>query len=137
MSITFLQEHNKQQHKNKNMGLPSTIVAGGFTFDDVTSLNGSTLVYYAASPQGDIAGRPSLRFSQEKTKAGIQRTLVSFVNPVWNSVSEKYVGFIKADSVLNRADSINLSYAENAYDVIHDVMALTSTVTPVLTKGSL
>jgi hypothetical protein len=119
------------------MGLPSVITAGGLVFDDVTSLSGSTTVMYADSPQLDVAGRPSLRFSQEKTKAGIIRTLVSLQIPQLAASGDKYSGFIKADIVLNRSELIGVSESLVAYDVLHDILALTSTAIPVLAKGSL
>lgn len=119
---------------NKNMGLPTSITLGSEVFDDVSKLSGTTVTYFAPSPQGDLIGRPSIRFSQEKTKAGIVRTLVSFQRPRFNEDTQKYEGFYKIDVVANRSESAPVATTESTYLNVKDLLGLAGIVS-TLAKG--
>lgn len=80
------------------MSLPDSITLNNGTVDEVYGnkvRNGSSVTYYAISPQGDIAGRPTLTISQETTKAGIAKATVTLLRPVYDVTFSKYVGFLK------------------------------------------
>lgn len=80
------------------MSLPDTITLNDGTTNEVYGSkvrNGSVVTYYAPSPQGDIAGRPTLVISQEITKAGIAKATVNLVRPVFDTSLGKYTGFLK------------------------------------------
>ena len=80
------------------MSLPDSITLNDGTVNEVYSnkvRNGNVVVYYAPSPQGDLAGRPYLTVSQETTKAGIAKATVALTRPVLNTVTGKYDSFLK------------------------------------------
>lgn len=80
------------------MSLPDSLTLNDGTVNEVYSnkvRNGNQVVYFAPSPQGDIAGRPTLTISQEMTKAGIAKATVVLTRPVYDAVFSKYVGFLK------------------------------------------
>jgi len=119
------------------MSLPSTISAGSsVTFDDASNINGNTVVYYAVSPQGDLTGRPTARFAQEKTKAGIQRSLQSTQWPVYNDATGAYVGFVKIDTTISRHETVPIAFVETCVGN-HQVCLNDPGVTPVLINGLL
>lgn len=62
----------------------------------------SESVYYAASPQGDLAGRLKLRIAHEvNPRTKVQRSLIQFVVPVPNG-DGGYDSEITANLTLNR-----------------------------------
>lgn len=113
------------------MGLPATITAGALVFDNVSNISGSSVVYYAPSPQGDLEGRPTLRVSHESTKAGIRRSLISMVKPIYSASLGKYTGFEKADFVLNRPESASVAGAETTIEQMAVVIGLETVQDPV------
>lgn len=116
------------------MGLPSTITTGSDVFDDVSNISGSSVVYFAESPLSDLIGRPTLRVSQEKTKAGIQRTLVSIQVPIYNPAKGVYEGFEKIDCTYNRPETLDITAAAVTYGRMAALLAIPGVVT-TLTKG--
>lgn len=80
--------------------LPDTIALSDGT-DTITYANkvreGNQSRYYATSPQGDIAGRPTLIVTQEVTKGGIARSTAVFSTPVFDSGTGKYTRFVKTN----------------------------------------
>jgi len=118
------------------MGLPTsqTLTIGtpptAVVFDDAVKV-GNSVVYSAVSPQGDITGRPTLRVSQETTKAGIMRTLVSFNFPYWDSVKGVYDGSTTANLVLSRKTEHKTVNAATAIEAMHELMALAGWNVPI------
>jgi hypothetical protein len=90
------------------MSLPSSITLTGgdpevdLVFTDVSQLSGSSLVYYAPSPQGDLDGRPTLKISHETTGSGVKRSALILETPVLNPVTLKYGEFKKTTLTTNR-----------------------------------
>jgi len=62
-------------------------------------------IFYAPSPQGDLAGRPAIRWAHQLTKADIRRGLLSFTAPEYDSGSGLYIGESKANLTLNRRNA--------------------------------
>jgi hypothetical protein len=116
------------------MGLPTTITAGSVVFDNVSNISGSSVIYYAPSPQGDLEGRPTLRVSHESTKAGIRRSLISLQKPIYNGTLGKYTGFEKADFVLNRPENALVANSELTMEQMATIIALETVQDPV-TQG--
>lgn len=112
------------------MSLPSTFTTTIGTFSNPVE-DGSSVQYYAPSPQGDLLGRPSLTFSNETTKAGIARTLVSIKVPIYNGTSAKYDGFYKTDLVINRALTAPTAAQEGIIESMGEVL-YTATIFAVL-----
>lgn len=103
-------------------------------FDNVSNISGSSVIYYAASPQGDLEGRPTLRVSHESTKAGIRRSLISLVKPIYSAALGKYTGFEKSDFVLNRPENASVAGAELTMEQMATILALETVQDPV-TQG--
>lgn len=95
------------------MPLPDSITLNDGTVNEVYSnkiRNGSQVVYYAPSPQGDLAGRPTLTVTQEVTKAGIAKANVVLIRPVLNAATGKYDRFLKNNisSTQSGTDSVTV-----------------------------
>lgn len=116
------------------MGFPATITAGALALDNVSNISGSSIVYYAASPQGDLEGRPTLRVSHESTKAGIRRSLISLTKPIYNASLGKYQGFEKLDFVMNRPETASVAGSETSMEQMATIIAL-ETVQDPFTQG--
>jgi hypothetical protein len=114
------------------MMLPSTLAAAGYDFTTTGELQGSSVVYYAPSPQSDLLGRPSLTVSHETTKAGIVRTLVSLKEPVYNATLQKYDGFLKTDLVMNRAATAPTSAQTSIVEAFADLLANVAVTVPLV-----
>jgi hypothetical protein len=110
--------------------LPSIItlnagaVPADFVFADAI-VQGSTVTYVAPSAQLDLLGRPSLRFSTETTKAGIERTLYSFNLPEWSVELEKYVGNVTLNGVLTRRQVSPIAMSDTILELQHELLAAT------------
>jgi len=117
------------------MPLPSTITLNvGETPADVvyaeqSHIGGSAVVYYAPSSQGDLNGRPSLRFSHETTRNNVARSVVSFNTPVFDNEGVSK-GFIKTDVVLNRPTNVSVDLSEVELEKVSKV--LTETIRDII-----
>jgi hypothetical protein len=103
-----------------NVGSPAADVV----YDDVSQIDGSTLVFYAESPQGDLLGRPSIRVSHETKNSGIVRSLVDIQTPVYDADKEVYDGFIKTSITLNRKGSVSISAVETELEKASEALTL-------------
>jgi hypothetical protein len=118
------------------MSLPSTLTLNSVSFDEKVQLSGTSVVYYAASPNDDLFGRPSLRISTEITKAGIARTLVSLNRPIYDDSTGKYNGFTKTDLVINRAVTAPITDLDGDVHQIKDLLGVTDVI-HILTLGAI
>lgn len=112
------------------MALPTTITlnvgspAADLVFANSIQLSGSKRVYYAPSPQGDLQGRPTLTVSHETTKAGVVRTNLQVIIPVWNVSKLAYDGFIKSDLTLTRPLTAPTAQADKALECVQETDSL-------------
>jgi len=110
--------------------LPSTITLNvGSPAADVVygpkQTLGSTSIFYAPSPNSDLAGRPTLRVSHETTKSGVVRTLIQVRKPVLDAVTGKYVKPLQANLVLQRDGLSTLAEADEVLETIQEFLAVT------------
>lgn len=114
------------------MSLPATITlnvgspAADVVYSDPRRV-GNAIVYTAPSPQGDLAGALSLRFSSERTKGGIERTLVQFVTPLYNSTDKVYVGTRTTDLVVKRPVGASVAGSEAEIEKIQELSSIVRT----------
>jgi len=59
-------------------------------------------VWYADSPHGDLRGRPLIRVGHVTTRADVDRSLVSFVEPVLNVATGLYDSSLTVNCVIQR-----------------------------------
>lgn len=91
---------------------------------NVASRNGNESVYYADSPNSDLAGRRKLRVSHETTKAGIVRSLVQISFPQKNAEGI-YDSSITANVTLNRPATADLADVDYVLEAIQEIWAVT------------
>lgn len=101
-----------------NVGSPAADVVF-----DLSAKNGNRAIYYSPSPEGDLAGRPSLRYENETTKAGIARTLVSFKKPRLNPTTGKYDTATTGNFTLNRPETSPLQDAKDVQEMMREFLA--------------
>jgi hypothetical protein len=110
--------------------LPNTITlnvgspAADVVFDGKQT-QGSTTIYFAPSPNSDLAGRETLRVSHETTKSGVVRSLVQVKVPIRNTETLKYDSAITANLVLARTGAATLASADRVLEMIQEVFAVT------------
>lgn len=110
------------------MPLPSSITLNvGSPAADVIFTNqvklANEVLYNAPSAQNDLQGRPILRFSSEKRKTGIVSTLMQVKIPVWNSVLQKYDGFVTAQMTLTRGEHHPVPIAKTALEMLRECLS--------------
>lgn len=114
-----------------NVGSPAADVVYG----DASHGVGSTVTYYAPSPQADLTGRPSLVFNHQTTKAGVVRSSVTFLKPYFNSTKGIYEGFVKVDVVVNRPAGLPVQLTKDELEKASEI--LTSTNRDIIAAGQL
>jgi hypothetical protein len=125
------------------MPLPSSITlnvgspAANVIYDDISQINGASVVYSAPSPRSDLLGRPTLKISHETSaKSGLVRTLVSLITPIWDSTLSKYDGFTKTDFVINRNQRVPLQLVTDEVEKMSELLAVAD-VRAAITKALL
>jgi len=112
------------------MALPSTITlnvgspAANVVFGD-RSVRDNETVYFAPSPNSDLAGRIKLRLSHEVTKTGIARSLVQFVYPILNVSTGKYDSSITCNATITRSETASLADVDEVMEMLQEVFAVT------------
>lgn len=112
------------------MALPSTITlnvgspAADVVYASKTALDGNAASYAAPSPQGDLTGRPTLRVSSETTKAGIERSLTGFQEPIYSSSKEAYSGYISSSYTFNRSLTVTRAVALRHVELMAKFLAV-------------
>lgn len=112
------------------MALPNTITlnvgnpAGDVIFTKSEGPGNSTL-YYADSPQSDLAGRPTLEIEHKKTGDALVSSKIQFKLPEYDSSAGEYVGFIQGTTVLVRREYASLGAVDEMLEMIQEVFAVT------------
>lgn len=108
--------------------LPNTITvnvgspAADMVFSDVQK-DGNNVSYSAASPQGDLAGMPILRFAAERSGKGIVRSVQQVRIPVYDTDSKQYKE-VTANLTLIRPDTVSTAICAKALEIICDAQAV-------------
>jgi len=100
-----------------NVGSPAADVVF-----NVSTRNNNESVYYADSPNGDLAGRYSLRVSNEETSGGLVRTLVQFKKPY--QVGGEYGQHVQANVTLTRPAEASLTDVDEILEMVQECWAL-------------
>lgn len=87
----------------------TTPVVFTYRATDASGIN----TWTAPSPQGDLAGVPSLTRGTTKTRAGIVSRALKLTHPIYNSATGKYEGTVQARLVLNAPSSAPLASVED------------------------
>jgi hypothetical protein len=90
---------------------------------DVASRSNGTTSYYADSPNGDLAGRYSIRVSNEETSGGLVRTLIQVKLPY--QVSGEYGQHVQANVVLTRPNEAALATVDEVLEMVQEIWAVT------------
>lgn len=113
------------------MAFPSSITlnigspAADVVFSDKQPGTGNMeTVYYAPSPDADLAGRRELRISHDKTRGGIVRSNVRFRFPKKDTVTGKYNRFITGSITLNRTEYETLASVDEVLEAVQEVCAV-------------
>ena len=111
------------------MALPSSITLNvGSPAADVvfntSSPQGNERIYYADSPNGDLAGRIKLRVSHETSKSGIARSLVQFRKPIANADGD-YDTIVQVNMVATRPETAALTDVDEVLEMAEEVLAVT------------
>jgi hypothetical protein len=83
---------------------------------------GNMSVFYAPSPNDDLAGRYVLTVSQEETSQGIARSMVSIKKPLQNADGE-YDAFIKKTMTCTRPLDAALSDVDLVLECAQEIWA--------------
>lgn len=113
------------------MSFPDTITLNiGSPAADVVFTNkqrGSTpkeTIWFADSPDGDLAGRPDLRIAHEETRGGVVRSNIRIRFPQKDPVTGKYNRFISASTTVNRTATELITAADAAAEAVSEVFAI-------------
>lgn len=104
-----------------NIGTPAADVV---FYNKQRGTNPRETVYYADSPDADLAGRRELRIAHEESKGGVVRSNVRFRFPVKDSVTGKYNRFITGSATLNRTAYEQLAAADTVLEALQEVFAI-------------
>lgn len=128
--------------KNKVMAqLPTTITlnvgspAADRVYTRAESSNPGVALYYAASPNGDLAGRPSLTVRHNNSSSGLVTTIAQFREPVLNTSTGKYDSWIQSDLKVTRPDTAPLQDAKTGMELVEEFLE-TSNVRDALAEMS-
>jgi hypothetical protein len=87
------------------------------TFDSAGGPSANQHIFYADSPQDDLAGRFRLRVSHETTKSGIVRTLAQIQVPKRDSEGD-YSSTVQLNLVLTRSDTEDIGDVNNVFTLL-------------------
>jgi len=117
--------------------LPSTITlnvgnpAADVVFERASGAVGSNeAIYFAPSPNSDLAGRIKARVSHETTKSGIVKSLVQITEPVIDA-DGNYSSFISTNHVVNRSSKADLDEVDRVMEMAQEIWAITDFRTDV------
>lgn len=111
------------------MPIPSTITlnvgspAADVVFTD-SIRQGLKLLQNAASPQGDLAGQPSLRVEHETTSKGIVRSLVQIRVPQYDSETKSYPKTVQVNVVTTRPDTVSTAECDRVLEMAQELLAV-------------
>jgi len=86
-------------------------------FDSQGGPSSSQHIFYADSPQSDLAGRFRLRVSHETTKSGIVRSLSQLQIPK-RDANDEYSSSVQLNTVLTRSLTEDLADVHNIYTLM-------------------
>lgn len=108
------------------MGSPAADVV----FSEVNDPQFGATSFVAPSPQGDLAGRPSIKIAHTNSKNGVERTLLQIKEPQFNATSETYDDHIQVNVTATRKTTAAvasvdrvLEMAEKALTQLRDELA--------------
>jgi hypothetical protein len=78
--------------------------------------------YFAASPEGDLAGRPTCKVRHSVSASGLVSTNVQFRTPILNGVTEKYDSWIQGDIKLTRSDLHGTAAVEDMIETLEEFL---------------
>lgn len=99
-----------------NVGSPAADVV----FDISSRTSGET-EYYAASPNGDLGGRISLRIGHETTKSGLVRSLLQIKEPILNATTGLYDTHRQVNLVLTRPAADLLTKVDRLMEMAQEI----------------
>jgi len=91
-------------------------------YDKSNQQTGST-VYYAPSPNNDLAGRPSIAVSHQATADGLIKSRILVKAPY--QVDGEYGQHIQFSGVLTRPDSADLADVDEVLESVQELWAVT------------
>lgn len=99
-----------------NVGSPAADVVFNVSYRE-----GNESVYYADSPNGDLAGRYVLRVSHDESSSGLVRSLLQFKKPY--QVSGEYGQHIQANVTLTRPATAALADVDEVLEMVQEIWA--------------
>jgi len=103
-----------------NVGSP----AADRVFTKAEAPNPGLALYYAPSPNGDLAGRTSLTVRHNASASGLVTTIAQFREPVLNASTGKYDSWIQSDVKVTRPDTAPLQAAKTGLELIEEFLEL-------------
>jgi len=112
------------------MALPTSITlnVGNPAADRIfesTPNAGKSAFYYAASPNNDLAGRPSLEIEHKDIGNGLVSSKVQFKHPVLDTDSGEYKTFVQTTTTCVRPGTADLDLVDEILEEIQEVLAVT------------
>lgn len=103
-----------------NVGNP----AADRVFERVPS-SGNSAIYFADSPNNDLAGRPSLIIEHKDLSGGLVSSKVQFKHPIYDADSGTYPSFIQSSNVTVRPSLADLDLVDEVLEEIQEIFAVT------------
>jgi hypothetical protein len=103
-----------------NVGNP----AADRVFERVPS-SGNSALYYADSPNNDLAGRPSLLIEHKELSGGLVQSTIRFKHPTYDATSETYPSFNQAVASVTRPATADLADIDEILEEVQEIFAIT------------